>query len=112
MLITDLVGVSEMRVVEREKLEAVLAELKLSTSAFVDPATAQKLGKGLAATHILTGAYLVSGPALHIDARARNTRPKAESPCRTRSAACQASAGSAKRVKYWKGAGSAYSHAF
>lgn len=69
MLITDLTGIGSIQVVEREKLNQVLAELKLSRGTFIDPKTAQTLGKGLSAELILTGHYVVSGDTLRIDAR-------------------------------------------
>lgn len=69
MLITDLAGLSSIQIVEREKLNAVLQELKLGKSKFIDPKTAQKLGKGLAAQYILTGSYLVQGDEMRIDSR-------------------------------------------
>ena len=47
----------------------MLEELELSRSKFIDPRTAQKLGKGLAAELILTGHYVVSGRSMRIDAR-------------------------------------------
>jgi TolB-like protein len=72
MLITDLAQVQSLRIVEREKLNQVLAELKLSRSKFVDPRTAQRLGKGLAAQFILSGGYALAGDALRIDARVFN----------------------------------------
>ena len=69
MLITDLTAVSAVQVVEREKLNQVLAELALSKSKFIDPKTAQRLGKGLAARWVLTGGYTVAGETMRIDAR-------------------------------------------
>ena len=69
MLITDLSQVPDFAVVERSRLEDVLKELKLSESRFVDPKTAQKLGKGLAAQYIMTGGYVLNGTAFRIDAR-------------------------------------------
>jgi TolB-like protein len=69
MLITDLAGIGSLQIVEREKLNAVLAELKLGASKFIDPKTAQRLGRGLAAEYIMTGSYLVQGEAMRIDAR-------------------------------------------
>lgn len=69
MLTTDLVGLRGVQVVERARLDAVLAELGLQQSAFVDPATAQKLGQGVAATHVLVGDFLLSGVQLRLNAR-------------------------------------------
>lgn len=69
MLITDLGNVQSLQIVEREKLNQVIDELKLSKSKFIDPRTAQKLGKGLAAELIMTGGYLVQGDQLRVDVR-------------------------------------------
>jgi len=72
MLITDLGQLRALRVVEREKLNQILAELKLSRSKFIDPKTARRLGKGLAAQFILSGGYTLAGDTLRIDARVFN----------------------------------------
>lgn len=55
LLITDLIANSAIKVAEREKLEAVMAELKLQHGGAVDPATAQKLGKMIGAKYIVGG---------------------------------------------------------
>jgi len=72
MLITDLGQLQALRVVEREKLNQILAELKLSRSKFIDPKTAQRVGKGLAAQFILSGGYTLAGDTIRIDARVFN----------------------------------------
>ncbi|HEY7374300.1 MAG TPA: FlgO family outer membrane protein [Polyangia bacterium] len=72
MLITDLGQLGALRVVEREKLNQILAELKLSRSKFIDPKTAQRVGKGLAAQFILSGGYMLAGDTIRIDARVFN----------------------------------------
>lgn len=69
MLITDLLVLKSLTLVERAKLNLAIDELKLSKSPFIDKATAVKLGKGLAATHMLTGAITVLGTKMRIDAR-------------------------------------------
>jgi TolB-like protein len=69
MLITDLLPLGSIQVVERARLNQVLSELSLSKSKFIDPRTAVKLGKGLAAKYILTGGYTVAGDGMRIDAR-------------------------------------------
>jgi TolB-like protein len=69
MLITDLSNVSSLQIVERDRLNQVLAELKLSRSKFINPKTAQKLGKGLAAEFIMTGGYTLAGEVMRLDAR-------------------------------------------
>ncbi len=69
MLITDLSNVQSLQLVEREKLNLALDELKLSKSKFVDPKNALKLGKGLSARYLLTGGYAVVGDTMRVDAR-------------------------------------------
>lgn len=69
MLITDLGKIAALQIVERAKLNDVMKELDLSRSKFIDPKTALKLGKGLAAAYILAGGYLLSGDTLRIDVR-------------------------------------------
>lgn len=68
-LITDLSGVEGIQLVERDKLEQLVKELELGQSKFIDPKTAGKLGKGLAAQYILTGSYLVIHGQVRLDAR-------------------------------------------
>jgi len=69
MLITDLSSVKSIRLVEREKLEQLLKEIKLGKSKYFDNKTAQKLGKGLGAEVILTGSFIILNRNLRIDAR-------------------------------------------
>ncbi len=69
MLVTDLSGVSGMTVVERARLNDVLAELALTQSSYFDPTTAVKLGKGLGASHVVTGAFMTASPKLRVDIR-------------------------------------------
>ena len=69
MLITDLSNVRSLRIVEREKLESLLKEIELGDGKFIDPNTAQKLGKGLGAGYMLTGSFLIMGETMRIDAR-------------------------------------------
>ena len=69
MLITDLSKVPNLKIVEREKLEKLLQEIELGSSNYFDQKTAQRLGKGLGAEAILTGAFLVLDDQLRIDAR-------------------------------------------
>ncbi len=69
MLLTDLGAVKGIKLVERERLESVLQELKLSQTPFIDPKSAQKMGRGLAATHLVTGAFALAGGKLRVDAR-------------------------------------------
>lgn len=69
MLITDLSALEALQLVEREKLNLALDELKLSKSKFIDPKNALKLGKGLSARYLLVGGYLVTGETMRVDAR-------------------------------------------
>ena len=69
MLITDLTGVGTLRVVEREKVEALLKEIRLGETRFVDPKTAQRLGRGLAAQYVVTGSFLTQRDAVRVDVR-------------------------------------------
>ena len=69
MLISDLSNLNMLRVVEREKLEEVMAELKLSSSKDFDPGTRQKLGKLLGAETILFGSYFEMIGQFRMDAR-------------------------------------------
>lgn len=69
MMITDLSKVDRLRIVERTKFEALLQELELQQTAFFDPKTAGTLGRGLGATHAITGAIHAFEPNLRIDIR-------------------------------------------
>ena len=69
MMITDLSNINMLNIVERDRLEAILKEQKLSKSSQVDPATAAKVGKLLGAQIILTGGYFEMMGSLRIDAR-------------------------------------------
>lgn len=70
MLITDLAGDGSLEVVERTRLEDLLAELDLQASKRIDPSTAVKAGKLLGARFLVYGSYFILGETLMIDARA------------------------------------------
>lgn len=69
MLVTDLAGVPPLQIVERERLEALLAELKLQRSSSFDAATAQRLGKLVGASHAIGGSIHAVAPAMRLDVR-------------------------------------------
>jgi TolB-like protein len=70
MMTTDLVAWDGVTVVERDRLEAVLNELKLQQSKAFDKATAVKVGKLIGAQYLVTGSLLMQGDGkLRIDAR-------------------------------------------
>lgn len=69
MLTTDLSQVPQLRLVERERLKDLRAEMRLSKGGLVDPATAVKMGKLLGATHLCSGSFTVVGERMRLDAR-------------------------------------------
>jgi TolB-like protein len=69
MLISDLSATDAIRVVERDRLEDVLGELKLQGSAKIDPQSAVKLGKLLGARYLVLGGYFDLQGVLRVDAR-------------------------------------------
>lgn len=72
MITTDLSTVEALQLVERERLDELMKEIKLGKSGFIAKATAQKLGKGLGARFMVTGSYSVVGKAFLMDARVVN----------------------------------------
>jgi Ca-activated chloride channel family protein len=68
MLVTDLKQSQSLKVVTRDNLDDVLAELKLDRSALVEPSNAQKIGKILGADLIVAGSILSVSGQLRLDA--------------------------------------------
>ena len=69
MMISDLSSNERIQLVERARLESVLAELKLSGSRKVDSKTAARIGKLLGAEYLVLGSYFSLLGSLRIDAR-------------------------------------------
>jgi TolB-like protein len=69
MIVSDLAGAPGLTLVERQRLDAVLSEIELGERGFLDPKTAQRLGKGSGAELVLVGSYSVVGDTLALDAR-------------------------------------------
>jgi TolB-like protein len=69
MLITDLAGRESYTVVERARLQDVLAELNLGKTQKLDPASALKVGRLLQARYVVVGGYFLLAGALRVDAR-------------------------------------------
>jgi len=69
MLITDLSTSKDFKLVERERLQALVAEMKLAKQGLIDRKTAQKMGKLLGADAILMGTMTALDPQLRLDAR-------------------------------------------
>ena len=61
VFVTELVKSGRFRVIEREMLDALLAEKNLSLSGDVDPSTAVRAGKLLGVDYILTGSVTEYG---------------------------------------------------
>jgi TolB-like protein len=67
MLVTDLDA--SIKVVERQRLQQVLDELKLAGSRSIDRTTAARVGKLLGARYLVMGGYFVVGGMFRVDAR-------------------------------------------
>jgi TolB-like protein len=81
MILIDLARVPSLRLVERVRLEALSAELKLGKSAAVDLSTAPRLGRLLKAGRIVSGAYDVVGNSdLRLDVGFWQVQKKQQQP--------------------------------
>ena len=69
LLIHELVKSGDVTVVERKRLDKIMAEYAFQSSPFVDIKTAKKLGKGLGADCIIVGTVAALGCPLYITAR-------------------------------------------
>ncbi|MEQ9502414.1 MAG: CsgG/HfaB family protein [Deltaproteobacteria bacterium] len=69
MLISDLSGSEAYQIVERDRLQEILDELKLGRSKSIDKKTAAKIGKLLGARYMVLGGYFDMMGMLRIDAR-------------------------------------------
>lgn len=69
MLVSDLSGSAAYRLVERDRLQDLLEELKLARSKKIDKKTASRIGKLLGARYMVLGGYFDVFGTLRIDAR-------------------------------------------
>ena len=69
MLITDLSGLESVRLVERERLQEIIDELKLGRSDKFDQATVARIGKLVGAHYLVMGSYFDMMDHLRVDAR-------------------------------------------
>jgi len=69
MLISDLLGTETIRLVERDRLQEVIAELKLQATNKIDQNTAVKAGKLLGARYLVLGGYFDVMKTFRADAR-------------------------------------------
>jgi TolB-like protein len=73
MLITDMAGNSNIRVIERAEVQKLVDEQKLVTGGHVDAATAVKAGKLLGVHHMIFGTFMTDPKGgFRIDAKAVN----------------------------------------
>ncbi len=74
MMITELSANSNIRVVERDRLQSLLDEQNLGATNRVEKETAAKLGKTLGALHMLMGSFVIdTKQRIRMDVRAINT---------------------------------------
>jgi TolB-like protein len=70
MLVTDLMGTPGLRIVERERIQFLLDELKLQKSEYFDQSAAVKVGKLIGAHNLVMGSFSkVDKSKIRIDAR-------------------------------------------
>jgi TolB-like protein len=69
MLIADVSALSNVQVVERARLKALLDEQKLGRSGKLDAGTAARVGKLLGARFLVVGSYFDLAEAMRVDAR-------------------------------------------
>lgn len=69
MVLTDLCTASGMECIERSQLSAVLGEIELGASGFLEPSSAQQLGRGVGAALLVVGSISRTDSALSVDAR-------------------------------------------
>jgi len=69
LLTTELSQYGELRVIERKRLDAILAEQELSYSGLASSSKLPEIGKLLSAQAFVAGSFSVAGGALRIDAR-------------------------------------------
>ncbi len=69
MMVTDLRASGRLNLIERERLEGVLKELRLQRGAAVDAGTAMRIGKLLGAEYLLFGSYFEIFGTLRVDAK-------------------------------------------
>ena len=71
---SDLSKVRSLQVVDRMKIDAILNELKLSSSQYADPSTAPRLGRIIGSRKVVTGTMLnIGDKGLRIDGAVVNT---------------------------------------
>lgn len=78
VLITELSANPTIRVVERDRIQALIDEQNLGASGRVDKETAAKIGKILGAQHVIMGGFIIDRQGtMRLDARAVNVETSA-----------------------------------
>jgi TolB-like protein len=87
LLINNLAGNPNIRVVERDRIQAVLDEQKLATDGKLDPATMVRVGKIVGAHHLIAGVFAteLGKPTLKISIRVFSTETSEIVPAATSS---------------------------
>jgi len=74
LVVTDLSRVHSLRLVERDRLQALMDEMKLSESGRVDPATGARSGHLIGASTVVQGQYDVNATQIQVNATAVRTQ--------------------------------------
>lgn len=69
MMISDLSVIERITLVERERIDDLIAELDLQQSGYVDPETAQSVGMIIGAEYTVVGAFVTIDPEMRLDTR-------------------------------------------
>jgi len=69
MLISDLSAIERIQLVERERLDELVAELDFQQSGYVDPESAQTVGMIVGAQFVVAGAFVTVDPEMRLDTR-------------------------------------------
>lgn len=72
MMVADLAGAPGIVLVERMRVDDLLAELALAERSFLDPSTAARAGLAVGAEYVLVGSFSVMDPNLTVDVRLVN----------------------------------------
>lgn len=73
MMISDLSVIDRIQLVERERIEEVMAELDLQMSGRVDPETAVTVGMFVGAQYMVFGSFVTVDPEMRLDTRVTRT---------------------------------------
>ncbi len=77
ILVTEMAANPNIRVLERDQIEKVMAEHRLVADGQVDAGTAIRVGKLLGVHHMIFGAFVGIGDSWRLDARAVNVETSA-----------------------------------